>query len=213
MPIVRQEPPLRWVGNGTFSRSDFAGDPEGSVYVRPGGKELKKPRVLQAARRPDEGRHVPLLREKARLRRPSPNAARTCPDARSRAPFMVPLATRRAQSSRPRPTSSRVGAKEGRDALCPSWARLRGPSGAKDEFLLAATNKNLRNLAKLIPFHQQSSLQNALNAIRLNPEFKAQIRGHGQSRKTREGRDRRDLQKAPHPRQRLYPRSAKMGPC
>jgi hypothetical protein len=30
--------------------------------------------------------------------------------------------------------------------------RLRGPSGAKDEFLLAATAQNLRKLAKLITF-------------------------------------------------------------
>jgi hypothetical protein len=30
--------------------------------------------------------------------------------------------------------------------------RLRGPSGAKDEFLLAATVQNLRKLAKLITF-------------------------------------------------------------
>ena len=29
--------------------------------------------------------------------------------------------------------------------------RLRGPSGANDEFLLAATAQNLRKLAKLIP--------------------------------------------------------------
>ena len=29
--------------------------------------------------------------------------------------------------------------------------RLRGPSGAKAEFLLAATAQNLRKLAKLIP--------------------------------------------------------------
>jgi hypothetical protein len=29
--------------------------------------------------------------------------------------------------------------------------RLRGPSGAKNEFLLAATAQNLRKLAKLIP--------------------------------------------------------------
>ena len=29
--------------------------------------------------------------------------------------------------------------------------RLRGPSGAKDEFLLAATAQNLRKRAKLIP--------------------------------------------------------------
>lgn len=29
--------------------------------------------------------------------------------------------------------------------------RLRGPNGARDEFLLAATAQNLRKLAKLIP--------------------------------------------------------------
>jgi hypothetical protein len=29
--------------------------------------------------------------------------------------------------------------------------RLRGPKGAKDEFLLAATAQNLRKLAKLTP--------------------------------------------------------------
>ena len=33
--------------------------------------------------------------------------------------------------------------------------RLRGPSGAKDEFLFAATAQNLRKLAKLIPLPTQ----------------------------------------------------------
>jgi hypothetical protein len=32
--------------------------------------------------------------------------------------------------------------------------RLRGPSGARDEFLLAATAQNLRKMAKLIPMPQ-----------------------------------------------------------
>ena len=32
--------------------------------------------------------------------------------------------------------------------------RLRGPQGARDEFLLAATAQNLRKLAKLIPMPQ-----------------------------------------------------------
>src|SRR5271168_2549472 len=32
--------------------------------------------------------------------------------------------------------------------------RLRGPCGARDEFLLAATAQNLRKLAKLIPIPQ-----------------------------------------------------------
>ena len=32
--------------------------------------------------------------------------------------------------------------------------RLRGPNGARDEFLLAATAQNLRKMAKLIPMPQ-----------------------------------------------------------
>jgi hypothetical protein len=32
--------------------------------------------------------------------------------------------------------------------------RLRGPNGARDEFLLAATAQNFRKLAKLIPIGQ-----------------------------------------------------------
>ena len=32
--------------------------------------------------------------------------------------------------------------------------RLRGPSGAQDEFLLAATAQNLRKLAKLAPLQE-----------------------------------------------------------
>lgn len=35
--------------------------------------------------------------------------------------------------------------------------RLRGPCGARDEFLLAATAENLRKLAKLIPFPQPAT--------------------------------------------------------
>ena len=33
--------------------------------------------------------------------------------------------------------------------------RLRGPNGAKDEFLLAATAQNLRKMAKLLPMPTQ----------------------------------------------------------
>jgi hypothetical protein len=35
--------------------------------------------------------------------------------------------------------------------------RLRGPNGARDEFLLAATAQNLRKLAKLIPMQSTHS--------------------------------------------------------
>ena len=34
--------------------------------------------------------------------------------------------------------------------------RLRGPNGARDEFLLAATAQNLRKLVKLIPSIEQA---------------------------------------------------------
>jgi hypothetical protein len=37
--------------------------------------------------------------------------------------------------------------------------RLRGPSGARDEFLLAATAQNLRKLAKLRPLNIGGELQ------------------------------------------------------
>jgi hypothetical protein len=58
--------------DGTFSRSDFAYDPEGNVYVCPRRQRAEEtpPRVLQTAQpRPNEGRHAHLLRKKARLRR------------------------------------------------------------------------------------------------------------------------------------------------
>ena len=35
--------------------------------------------------------------------------------------------------------------------------RLRGPNGAKDEFLMAATAQNLRKLAKIIPLPMQAA--------------------------------------------------------
>jgi hypothetical protein len=36
--------------------------------------------------------------------------------------------------------------------------RLRGPCGARDEFLLAATAQNLRKMAKLMPFGPRARL-------------------------------------------------------
>ena len=42
--------------------------------------------------------------------------------------------------------------------------RLRGPSGAQDEFLLAATAQNLRKLAKLIPIPHPNAGLRATNS-------------------------------------------------
>ena len=64
----------------------------------------------------------------------------------------------RATSPSPRKVASRGGSAR-RSRCCSRTSsassldrlRLRGPNGARDEFLLAATAQNLRKLAKLIP--------------------------------------------------------------
>ena len=53
--------------------------------------------------------------------------------------------------------------------------RLRGPNGARDEFLLAATAQNLRKLAKLIPLHARPGLSQ-----RSRPCADLNDQGHGQ---------------------------------
>jgi hypothetical protein len=50
--------------------------------------------------------------------------------------------------------------------------RLCGPSGAKDEFLLAATAQNLRKMAKLIPLSSAEGFFNAIRRIRPSPSRK-----------------------------------------
>ena len=90
--------------------------------------------------------------------RSSPGAARTCLRAKSHAPFIKPLVIRRAIANTEAYAVSRRERKKVemlfahlKRILRLDRLRLRGPSGAKDEFLLAATAQNLRKLAKLIP--------------------------------------------------------------
>ena len=103
--------------DGTFSRSDFAFDPESNLYVCPGGKELKK--YHRAFAKPRDGLTkdgtMTTLRANmtARPARSSPSAVRTFPHAKSRAPFTKPLATKPERSQRPRRAPSHVG-NEGR---------------------------------------------------------------------------------------------------
>jgi hypothetical protein len=92
--------------------------------------------------------------------RSSQNAAPTRPRARSPAPFheaardkaraiakTEAYAVSRRERNKVEMLFAHLKRILGLDRL-----RLRGPRGAKDEFLLAATAQNLRKLAKLIPF-------------------------------------------------------------
>ena len=98
--------------DGTFSRSDFAFDPESNLYVCPGGKELRKYHRALAKPRDGvtkDGTMIYFARKHdCDAARSSPSAALTFLRAKSRAPFMKPLVTRSVRSQRPRPTPSHV---------------------------------------------------------------------------------------------------------
>ena len=149
--------------DGTFSRADFTFDREANRYTCPGGNELRL--YWQATRAakatpPADG----LLRYRARKADCDACAlkAQCCPSdpvrkvlrsiheaARDRAREIALTATY-LTSRRERKKVEMLFAHLKR-ILKLDRLRLRGPNGAKDEFLLAAAAQNLRKLAKLVP--------------------------------------------------------------
>ena len=149
--------------DGTFSRSDFIFDAVSNTYTRtcPGGKSL------QQYRRPFTIARTGVTKDKMRLYRASQSdceacalKARCCPgQLRRKVPRSVHEAARdvaRGLAGTPDYLQSRRERKKVemlfahlKRILRLNRLRLRGPSGAKDEFLLAAIAQNLRKLAKL----------------------------------------------------------------
>ena len=149
--------------DGTFSRSDFAFDPDRNHYVCPGGKELRKyqrvfskPRdgltkdgtMIYFARKHDC--EVCALKPKCCPNVPARKIARSVHEAARDQARAIARAEAYAVSRRERRKVEMLFAHL-KGILRLDRLRLRGPSGAKDEFLLAATAQNLRKLAKLIP--------------------------------------------------------------
>ena len=142
--------------DGTFSREDFSYDPGNDIYICPGGKTL-----TTTGTRVNDGDTLLYRASKAdcdacALRpRCCPNTpARKVPrsiheHARDRAREIAKSWEGRA-SRRLRKKVEMLFAHLKR-ILKLDRLRLRGPNGAHDEFLLAATAQNLRKLAKLIP--------------------------------------------------------------
>ena len=132
--------------DGTFSRDDFGYNHETDVYVCPGGKTMTTTGTLTdgAALLYRASKHDCDACELQ-----NPGAARTLLRAKYRVPSMKRPAT--GHAILPRPTRlcyfCDEEAQEGRDAIRPPQThplklgrlRLRGPCGARDEFLLAAT--------------------------------------------------------------------------
>jgi len=152
--------------DGTFSRADFVFDSEGDRYICPTGKELVQFHRTYATPR------TGITSAGTRLYRASKKDCDTCDlkmrccpntparkiprdlheDARdlARAHALTPeydMACRRRKKVEMLFAHLKRILRLGR-------LRLRGPCGAKDEFLLAATAQNLRRLAKLRPANQ-----------------------------------------------------------
>jgi len=147
--------------DGTFSRSDFIFDAVSNTYTCPGGK------ILQQYRRPFTIPRSGVTKDKMRLYRARQSdceacalKARCCPgQLRRKVPRSVHEAARdvaRGLAGTPEYLQSRRERKKVemlfahlKRILGLNRLRLRGPLGAKDEFLLAAVAQNLRKLAKL----------------------------------------------------------------
>jgi len=142
--------------DGTFSRDDFTYDHERDVYYCPGGMELATTGTLV-----NDGTTM-LYRALQRECAGCALKSRCCPSTPAR---KVPRSIHEGARDMARQigksweggTSRRLRKKiemlfaHLKRILKLDRLRLRGPTGAHDEFLLAATAQNLRKLAKLVP--------------------------------------------------------------
>jgi transposase len=151
--------------DGTFSRADFVFDVERDRYTCPAGKELVQFRRTYAI--PRSG----VTAEGTRLYRASKLdcdvcklKAQCCPNALARKiPRDLDEDARdvaRAHAATPQYVEACRRRKKVemlfahlKRILRLTRLRLRGPNGARDEFLLAATAQNLRRLARLRPIN------------------------------------------------------------
>ena len=149
--------------DGTFSREDFAYDPAGDLYRCPGGKTLHRSRRAFATPRSD-----PPPDDTYRYRASKADCdacslrSRCCPNTPARKVTRSIYEAARDRAREIATTDAYVTSRRERKKVEMLFAhlkrilkldrlRLRGPCGARDEFLLAATAQNLRKLAKRIP--------------------------------------------------------------
>ncbi len=141
--------------DGTFSRDDFTYDHRGDVYFCPGGKMLtckgtivNDNQLMYRASKYDCG--ACALKPRCCPKEPARKVPRSIHEgARDMARDIAKTDAYRT-SRRQRKKVEMLFAHLKR-ILRLDRLRLRGPCGAHDEFLLAATAQNLRKLAKLIP--------------------------------------------------------------
>jgi hypothetical protein len=145
--------------DGTFSRDDFTYDHQGDVYFCPGGKMMTTKGTLV-----NDGATL-LYRASKYDCDACALKPRCCPKEPAR---KIPRSIHEGARDMARDiakTDAYLTSRRERKKVEMLFAhlkrilrldrlRLRGPCGAHDEFLLAATAQNLRKLAKLIPMPQ-----------------------------------------------------------
>jgi transposase len=140
--------------DGTFSRSDFQFDETENIYTCPAGKTLTTRGTIV-------NDDQVLYRASNRVCAPCPLKTRCCPKEparkiprsifeRSREVARSLVGTEAYELSRRQRKKIEMLFAHLKRIIGLRRLRLRGPSGAKDEFLLAAAAQNLRKLAKLI---------------------------------------------------------------
>ena len=142
--------------DGTYSREDFSYDHERDVYLCPGGKTLTTTGTLvndDATILYRATKHDCLgcaLKSKCYPNSPVRKVPRSIHEGARDMARSIAKSWEGRTSRRLRKKVEMLFAHLKR-ILKLDRLRLRGPTGARDEFLLAATAQNLRKLAKLIP--------------------------------------------------------------
>ena len=153
--------------DGTWSRADFEWDAENDQYVCPEGQSLKQfRRNYSDPDRGPTGKGVAKYRALKLTCQACPSKAQCCPNMDFRSITREEYEdarqiAREIAKTKQYKISMRLRKKVEmlfahlKRILGLRRLRLRGPCGAKDEFLLAATAQNLRKLAKIFPAPQQ----------------------------------------------------------
>lgn len=154
--------------DGTWTRADFEWDAENNQYVCPEGQELKQfRRNYSDPNRGSTGKGVAKYRCLKHTCQACPSKSRCCPNMDFRSITREEHEDARQVARDIAKTEQYVISMKLRKKVEMLFAhlkrilglnrlRLRGPCGAKDEFLLAATAQNLRKLAKILPAPQQT---------------------------------------------------------
>jgi transposase len=142
--------------DGTFSREEFAYDPQADIYVCPAGKVLTSTgtlvndgatRLYRASKRDCD---ICELKPRCCPKMPARKVPRSIHESARDVARGIAKTEAYVTSRRERKKIEMLFAHLKR-ILHLDRLRLRGPCGAHDEFLLAATVQNLRKLAKLVP--------------------------------------------------------------